>query len=167
MSSGKTPVIDSDEYYDLKILKDGTWIYAGTPITRHNLVKLFASVLKKDDQGDYWLETPYERGRIAVEDVPFIATSVKVQSSGKSQILVFETNLGDQVVLSPTHPLRIAFDQDNQTPRPYILVRGGLEARISRPVYYELTALAVADEKDEGTLGLWSSGKFFPLGKTA
>lgn len=162
----KTPVIDSDEYYGIKILKNGTWLYNGTPINRHNLVKLFASVLHKDGQGDYWLVTPYEKGRIEVEDVPFTAVELRVESSGKDQKLSFRTNLDEWVEAGKGHPLRVEIDPATQEPSPYVMVREGLEARIARTVYYELVKLAVeAEGKEKGTFGVWSNAEFYPVGK--
>jgi hypothetical protein len=161
----KKPVIDSEEYYGIKILRNGTWIYNGSPITRHNLVKLFASVLKKDAAGDYWLITPYEKGRIEVEDVPFMAVEVKVRASGESQELSFRTNLDDWVQAGADHPLRVSFDARTGEPSPYIMVRDGLEARLTRPVYYELVKIAAPDSKDKDLFGVWSGGSFFGIGR--
>lgn len=163
----KKPVIDSEEYYGIKILKDGTWLYNGTPITRHNLVKLFASVLKKDEAGDYWLITPYEKGRIEVEDVPFTAVEMKTAFSGKGQAVSFRTNLDEWVTLDVDHPLRILHDAATGEPSPYIMVRGKMEARITRAVYYDMIKSTVEDENEKGLFGLWSQGKFYPVGKTA
>jgi hypothetical protein len=163
----KKPVIDSEEYYGIKILRNGTWLYNGTPITRHNLVKLFASVLKKDETGDYWLITPYEKGRIEVEDVPFTAVEMKAELSGKDQIVSFRTNLDEWIVLDPEHPLRVIHDAATGEPSPYIMVRDKMEARIVRAVYYDMIKTTVEDEKEKGLFGLWSQGKFYPVGKTA
>jgi hypothetical protein len=165
MSENKKPLHDSEEYYGIKILKNGTWLYNGTPITRHNLVKLFASVLSLDDSGDYWLTTPYERGRIEVEDVPFTAVELKTEASGEAQNLLFRTNLDEWVTLDAAHPLRVDFHPQTGEPSPYILVRGGMEARIVRAVYYELTKLAVPAKDEKGIYGVWSKGLFYPVGR--
>ena len=161
----KKPVIDSEEYYGIKILKNGTWIYNGTPINRHNLVKLFASVLKKDGAGDYWLVTPYEKGRIEVEDVPFSAVELKADGAGRAQALTFRTNIDDWVTADDAHPIRVSFDEGSGAPSPYVMVRDGLEARIARSVYYELVKAAVEDEKEKGLYGVWSKGAFFTIGR--
>jgi hypothetical protein len=161
----KKPVVDSEEYYGIRILKNGTWLYNGTPINRHNLVKLFASVLKKDEAGGYWLITPYEKGRIEVDDVPFAAVEVKTEGAGKAQVLQFRTNIDDWVTADAAHPLRVSFDARNGEPSPYIMVRDGLEARITRAVYYELVKIAAEDEKEQGLYGVWSQGAFFPIGR--
>ncbi len=154
-----------EESYGIRILKDGSWLYNGTPITRHNLVKLFASVLTRDDRGDYWLITPAERGRIEVEDVPFVAVEMKIDAPGPQQILHFRTNLDDWIALSEKNALRIA--ETGGEPVPYIHVRGGMEARIARPVYYDLARMAVPSPTEKNILGIYSSGGFYPLGQVA
>lgn len=159
-----------DENYQMRIARDGTWFYHGTPIGRIALAKLFSTVLKRDAAGDYWLVTPAERGRIAVEDVPFVAVEMKVEGMGEDQTLSFRTNLDEWATAGPDHPIRVADETDpggtlSDTRVPYILVRGGLEARIGRAVFYELVELAVERRTPEGTvLGVWSERTFFPLG---
>lgn len=150
----------STEHYDIKILKDGTWLYQGTPITRHNLVKLFASVLRREADGRFWLITPYERGTIEVEDAPFAAVEIKAEDGAVS----FRTNLDEWVTAGPEHPLRVEF-AGNGEPSPYILVRDGLEARLTRAAYYELVKLAVPDNKQQGLFGVWSLNTFFAIGR--
>jgi uncharacterized protein len=161
----KKPAAGKEEHYRIKILKNGTWLYNGTPIARHNMVRLFASVLRKDAVGGYWLVTPYEKGRIEVEDAPFMAVELKIDGSGKSQALQFRTNVDDWVTAGPANPLRVVFDAKTGEPSPYIMVRDGIEARIARPVYYELAAIAGPDEGDENLYGVWSLGAFFPIGR--
>lgn len=153
----------TNERYDIKILKDGTWLYGGTPITRINMVKLFASVLKKDKKGRYWLETPHEKGLIEVEDAPFAAVELKIKGKGKRQSLSFRTNTDLWVTAGPGHALRVVTDKKTGAPSPYLHVGKNLEARLARPVFYELVKLAVRDEK--GTYGVWSRGEFYTLGK--
>jgi hypothetical protein len=153
-----------DEAYDMRIARDGTWFYHGSPIGRTALVKLFASVLSRDEAGDYWLITPAERGRIAVEDSPFLAVEVKTEGEGEAQSLSFRTNLDEWVTASPDHPVRLSPCSED-TPVPYILVRDRLEARVTRAIFYELVALAVERPALHGTeLGVWSKGVFFSLG---
>ena len=153
------------------IKRDGTWLYRGSPINRKELVCLFASVLKRDAEGAYLLETPAERGRIEVEDVPFIAVELDWSGNGRQQILSFRTNVDQVVTAGNEHPIRVAHDVLTCEPTPYILVRPGagmqgLEARISRAVYYELVALAVPEWVGcRRKLGVWSQGRFFPLGE--
>lgn len=149
---------------DMRIATDGTWFYQGTPIRRLALVKLFSTVLRRDDDGSYWLVTPVERGRVEVEDAPFLAVELERSGKGRSQRLRFRTNVEDWIELDSQHPLRIEQGRDSDEPRPYILVRQGLEARLARSVFYHLAELA-EPEKDgeEERLGVWSNGSFFPL----
>jgi hypothetical protein len=153
------------------IKRDGTWLYRGTPINRKELVCLFASVLKREEDGGFVLETPAERGRIEVEDAPFVAVELCWDGHGQQQTLTFRTNIDQLLVAGPEHPIRIAHDLLTCEPTPYILVRPGaghqpVEARIGRAVYYELVALAEpAMVMGRRMLGVWSSGRFFPLGE--
>lgn len=161
--SPQRPVVNHGDL-DMKIARDGTWFYRGTPIARQSLVKLFASVLRREDDGSYWLVTPVERGRVAVDDAPFLAVEVSSEGSGSSRRLSFRTNLDEIVAAGPDHPLRIDANASGE-PEPYILVRPGLEARLNRPVFYELVDLADAERGDGGgPFGLWSEGVFFDLG---
>ena len=164
ISSRNKPAVQD---FNMKIAMDGTWYYQGTPINRIALVKLFASVLSKDSKGTYWLITPVERGTIEVEDAPFIAVEVNVEKDTRSniEIFVFRTNLDENVVCGPENPLRVQFDPSTEEPRPYILVRNGLEARLTRSVYYELVEMAIEQETEgQKVLGIWSKETFFPLG---
>lgn len=154
-----------EEIYGIKILRNGTWLHNGSPIDRHNLVKLFSTVLQRDADGGYWLVTPVEKGRIEVEDAPFTAVELRVSSSGKSQQLDFRTNLDDWVGVGPMHPLRVAHDAVTGEPSPYVIVRGGMEALVVRSVYYELARLAVPEDGDTGIWGVWSREEFYPIGK--
>ena len=147
---------------DMRIARDGTWFYRGSPINRLPLVKLFASVLRRDEDG-YWLVTPVERGRVIVEDVPFIAVAVDKEGEGREQRLIFRTNLDEIVTAGPAHRLRVETAEDG-TPSPYIVVRPGLEARLARPVFYELVDIADAARTEGEAFGVWSGGAFFELG---
>lgn len=153
--------------YDIRITGDGKWHYQGSPIERMALVRLFASVLTRDGAGDYWLETPAERGRIRVDDAPFLAVEVAVEGAGPQQGLRFRTNIGDWVTADAAHPIQMrpavpGFESGGA--RPYVTLRPGIEALITRPVYYELVELAV-EQRVAGLsgLGVWSGGAFFPL----
>ncbi|WBV43565.1 DUF1285 domain-containing protein [Pseudoroseomonas cervicalis] len=149
---------------DMRIAKDGSWHYKGSPIGRKELVCLFASVLKREPDGSYWLETPAERGTIEVEDAPFVAVEVFWRRCEGRQCLTFRTNLDEMVTADADHPIRVAIDPRSRQPRPYVTVRPGLEARINRAVFYELVALA-EPERVQGreVLGVWSEGIFFPI----
>lgn len=155
-------VIDCGDL-SIRIARDGTWFYHGSPIGRKPLVKLFASVLRREADGTYWLVTPAERGRVEVEDAPFTAVELAALGSGKSQILRFRTNLDEWVEAGPERPIRVAPGDERSGPRPYVLVREGLEALILRPVFYELVALAVPKTAEMQELGVWTHGAFFPL----
>jgi hypothetical protein len=153
------------------IKRDGIWLYRGSPIERKEMVCLFSSVLKRDAEGQFWLETPVERGRIEVEDAPFVAVELDWSGVGREQTLTFRTNVDQLISAGPEHPIRIAHDILTCEPTPYILVRPGqgrlpIEARISRAVYYELVALAEpATVQCRRMLGVWSRGCFFSLGE--
>lgn len=153
---------------DMRIAFDGTWFYMGTPIGRLPLVKLFASVLRHDDDGKYYLVTPVEKCGIAVEDVPFVAVELDTAGTGKDQVLDFRTNVDDHVIIDADHPLRFEDEADTGGLRPYILVRGSLEARVARAVFYQLVNLG-QDEVIDGVsqFGVWSSGQFFPMAESA
>ncbi|MBV8888500.1 MAG: DUF1285 domain-containing protein [Alphaproteobacteria bacterium] len=148
----------------MRIARDGTWFYRGSPIGRLPLVKLFASVLRREADGTYWLVTPAERGRVSVDDVPFLAVALAVEGEGRLQRLIFRTNLDEIVTAGPQHPLRVDTAASGE-PAPYILVRPGLEARLSRPVFYDLVELGAAETSaGESRFGVWSEGRFFELG---
>jgi uncharacterized protein len=152
------------------IRRDGTWLYRGSPINRKELVCLFASVLRREEDGDFVLETPAERGRIEVEDAPFVAVELDWVGVGRQQRLTFRTNVDQLITAGPQHPIRIAHDILTCEPTPYLRVRGTpqapVEARISRAVYYELVALAEpCTTRCRRMLGVWSDGVFFPLGE--
>jgi hypothetical protein len=153
------------------IKRDGLWLYRGSPVGRKELVCLFASVLRRDEDGQFWLETPAERGRIEVEDAPFVAVEMDWTGCGREQCLTFRTNVDELISAGPEHPIRIAHDILTCEPTPYLVVRPGLgrlpiEARICRAVYYELAALAEPGlVHGRRMLGVWSRGRFFPLGE--
>jgi hypothetical protein len=175
VSKGLTPqklTRDVTDCGDLPFLikRDGTWLYRGTPINRKPMVCLFATVLKREADGSYLLETPAERGKIEVEDVPFIAVELEWTGHGTSQSLCFRTNTDQCVTAGPEHPIRIAHDLLTCEPTPYLHIRDGkgsypIEARINRATYYELVALAEPGMlHGRKVLGVWSDGAFFSLG---
>lgn len=149
--------------YDIRILADGTWIHEGRPIRRMQLVKLFSTVLSRDEDGLFWLRTPAEAGVINVDDAPFVAVELFREGYGKSQTLTLRTNIDDYVEVGSEHPLWCIMQAD-KTPRPYVRVRGRLDALISRSVFYELVAIA---EEQDGMFGIYSHGSFFPLGASS
>ena len=150
---------------EMRIARDGTWFYRGSPIARLPLVKLFASVLRREADGHYWLVTPAERGKIEVEDVPFLAVALTAEGQGREQQLIFRTNLDDIVTAGADNPLRVE-TAANGAPAPYILVRDDIEARLARPVFYELVELGREERVEDTTqFGVWSGGEFFRLGE--
>ncbi|WP_417465067.1 DUF1285 domain-containing protein [Kordiimonas sp.] len=151
---------------DMRIARDGTWFYMGTPIGRERMVKLFSTVLRKDDDGKTYLVTPVEKIGITVEDAHFIATNIEVVEEGGQQLLKFTTNVGDEVIAGEKHPIRVEVDDESKEPRPYILVRGRLEALISRNVFYELVDRAVTRKEGGRTyLAVKSGDTTFSLGQ--
>ena len=149
---------------DIRISRDGLWYYLGTPIGREALVRLFASVLRRDEDDRYYLVTPVEKVGIQVEDVPFVAVDVVPSGEGDARRLMFETNVGDWVAAGPEHPIRVQRDLETGEPTPYVHVRGRLEARIDRKSFYRLVDIGEVAERPEGRLfGVWSDGTFFAL----
>jgi hypothetical protein len=140
----------------MKIARDGTWFYRGSPIGRMPLVKLFATVLRHEDDG-FYLVTPVEKVSIEVEDSPFVAVAMTAAGDGEGQELRFRSNLDEEVVAGAKHPLRFRSEKDGSF-TPFVTVKPGLDARLARPVYYDLVELAA---EHQGRLGVWSGGEFF------
>ncbi|WP_417460167.1 DUF1285 domain-containing protein [Kordiimonas sp.] len=151
---------------DMRIARDGTWFYMGTPIGRKRMVKLFSTVLRKDSDGKTYLVTPVEKIGITVEDAHFIATQVEIVEDDGQQLLKFTTNVGDEVIADGDHPITVVVDDDTKEPRPYIRVRGRLDALISRNVFYELVDHAeVVKDDGKARLAIASAGAVFSLGE--
>jgi hypothetical protein len=144
---------------EMRIARDGTWFHQGSPIARKEMVRLFSTILRREPDGSFVLVTPVEKLDIAVEDAPFVAVELKAERAERSASLTFRLNTGDLVTASAEHPLR--FEQAADGPRPYLRVRGALEALLARPVYYELAQIALASADEPA--GVWSEGAFFPL----
>jgi uncharacterized protein len=146
-----------------RIAADGTWFHDGGPILRPEMVKLFARILRREAGADgrpaYALVTPHERHEVTVEDAPFVAVALRSEGEGRLRRVVFVTNIDVEVVAGPAHPIVVRSDSQGG-PRPYLGLDGDMEALIARSVYYDLAALA---EANEGVLGVWSGGMFFPL----
>ncbi|HTZ81166.1 MAG TPA: DUF1285 domain-containing protein [Stellaceae bacterium] len=166
--SGRPPPRDLGDI-GIRIGSDGSWFYRESPITRASLVRLFASVLRREADGAYWMVTPAERARVTVDDAPFLAVELTVEGTGTRQSLSFRTNIDEIVTADSEHPLTIIAGADTDGgPRPYILVRDGLEAKLARPVFYELVDLGREEEIAGVTkFGVWSRNVFFPLGEIA
>jgi hypothetical protein len=148
---------------DMRIARDGTWFYLGTPIGRKPLVKLFSSIIRKDGD-DYFLVTPVEKVGITVEDAPFVAIDFDVENPGPAQTLTFTTQVDDTAVAGPTHPIRVVRDAESGEPSPYILIRTNLEALIDRKSFYRLVDLGTHENhQGDSWFGVWSNGQFFPI----
>jgi len=162
--AGRPPPRDLGEI-GMRIAADGSWFYRGSPITRLSLTRLFASVLQREDDA-FWLVTPAERARISVDDAPFLAVELDVAGTGETQVLSFRTNMDEIVTADGAHPIRVVTDPATTAPRPYILVRDGLEAKLTRPVFYQLVDLGREERVGAATrFGVWSKNEFFPLGE--
>lgn len=164
--SRQSGVVTSPRDFGLKIARDGRWFYRGSPIERPALVKLFASVLRREADGSYWLVTPVERGRIEVEDVPFVAVELVAEGEGEAQRLHLRTNLDQWMTIDAAHPLYVRDVRGHVGPAgpvPYVDMEHGLAARLARPVYYDLVELG---GEVHGRFGVWSAGHFFPLEPT-
>ncbi len=149
---------------DMRIARDGTWFYLGTPIGRLPLVKLFASVLRHDEDGKHYLVTPVEKVGITVDDAPFVAVDARIEGAGGDQTLTFVTNIGDEAVAGPDHPIRVTRDPETGEPTPYIHIRARLEALIDRKTFYRLVEISEhAEFEGARWFGLWSGGVFFPF----
>lgn len=144
---------------DMRIARDGTWFYMGTPIGRAPLVKLFSTIIRRDGD-DYFLVTPVEKVGITVDDAPFVA----VDFNAVGDALVFETNVGDKVTAGPDTPIRVTRDANTGEPSPYVLVRDNLEALIDRKSFYRLVDIGEESQVDGVTwFGVRSAGVFFPI----
>lgn len=156
---------DNQQDIDMRIARDGTWYYQGDPIRREKMVRLFATIIRRD--GDrYFLVTPGEKLGIQVDDAPFVATSVETVEHEGRRKLVFTTNVGDAVVAGPDHPLEVVNDAQTGEPSPYIHVRTNLWALMNRPVFYQLVNMAeeVPDD-DETAMMIDSDGERFVIGR--
>ena len=148
---------------DMRIARDGTWYYMGTPIGRKPMVKLFSTIIRRDGD-DYFLITPVEKVGIQVDDAPFVAVALDVQGQGEQQVLRFTTNVDELIEAGREHPLRVEIDSVTQEPSPYLRVRRNLDALIHRNVFYPLVELAQSRPIDgQLWLGVWSDGEFFPI----
>ena len=143
----------------MRIAADGTWYHEGAPIRREAMVRLFATVLRREPDGTHVLVTPTEKLTIDVDLAPFVATAMSTEGRGRDRRIALQINSGDAVVLGAEHPLRLSTGAGG--PVPLVLVRHGLEASLARPVYYELAEIAVSEGADPP--GVWSNGAFFVL----
>nr|WP_325248437.1 DUF1285 domain-containing protein [Amylibacter sp.] len=148
---------------DMRIARDGTWYYLGSPIGRKPLVKLFSGIIRRDGD-DYFLVTPVEKVGITVDDAPFVAIDFDVENPGPDQRLTFLTQVDDEATAGPDHPIRVERDAETGEPSPYILIRTNLEALIDRKSFYRLVDLGTHSEIDgKSWFGVRSNGAFFPI----
>lgn len=151
----------------LRIARDGTWFYRGSAIQRQGLVRLFASILRKDPDGKTYLITPAEKVDVDVEDAPFLGVELMVSGMSDIQVINVRTNVDDTVTIDAAHPLRFNVQDPSGGLKPYVLIRGRLEALCTRAVYAELVALAVRDpnapDAADAQLGVWSAGHWWAL----
>lgn len=150
----------------LEIRRDGSWWQNGVRFTREKLVRLFSTILRRDSDG-YYLVTPHEKVVVKVEDAPFVGVRVDRHESGGHQVILLTTNVGDVVAVDDEHPIRVVSDRRTGEPSTYVRVRGGLEARLTRPPYYELVGWAEPDPDEEGAMSIASSGQRFQMGRVA
>lgn len=148
---------------EMRIARDGTWFHQGSPIGREAMVRLFSTILRRENDGSYVLVTPVEKLSIEVEEAPFLAVELKGEGQGRDRALAFRLNTGDLVAAGPGNPIRVR--ETPNGPHPYLHVRGGLEALVGRSVYYEMINLALDESSDP--VGLWSNGAFFALDGSA
>ncbi|MCK5574735.1 MAG: DUF1285 domain-containing protein [Sphingomonadales bacterium] len=146
---------------DIRIAKDGTWYYLGSPIGRKELVRLFASILKREGD-EHFLVTPVEKVRIKVDVAPLHAVEMFVDGEGAEQVVTMRTLTDDHIRVDKDHPIRVDEDPQTGEPTPFVHVRDGLEALINRNVFYQLVEMA---EDRDGELGVMSCGTYFPLGR--
>jgi len=148
---------------DIRISRDGTWFYMGTPIGRPELVRLFSTILRKDGES-YVLVTPVEKVGITVEDAPFVAVDFELEGSGQAQTLTFTTNVADTVKAGPDAPIRIERDPKTGEPSPYVRIRANLDALIDRKSFYRLVDIGTSEiYQGKDWFGVWSGGQFFPI----
>lgn len=146
---------------EMRIGRDGTWYHQGAPIRRPAMIRLFSTILRREPDGSHVLVTPVEKLEIDVDATAFRATEMESEGEGPDRRVAFGLDSGDAVILGPDHPLKMVAQEHGPSPR--VLVRHGLEAELTRPVYYELAELALAEGNDPP--GIWSDGAFFPLGQ--
>lgn len=148
---------------DMRIARDGTWFYLGTPMGRMPMVRLFSSILKLEN-GKYYLVTPVEKVGIKVDDAPFVAVDFEISGEGAAQMVTFTTHVGDTATAGPDHPIRVERDAMTGEPSPYVMIRAGLEALIDRKSFYRLVEICVhTRHAGADWFGLWSGGQFFPM----
>jgi len=152
----------------MRIAADGVWYYMNSPIGRKPLMRLFSTVLRRDEDAKYYLVTPVEKCGVEVEDAPFLAVAMTIEGEGRKQRLRFRTNVEDEVTVDIDHPMRFETEAGTEGLKPYVLVRGRLEALVNRPIFYDLVAAGTVERVDGNDwFGVWSSGHFWPMARAA
>jgi hypothetical protein len=168
-ADGRQPPVErwhpeATEDIGLRITADGLWHYRDSPINRPALVKLFASILRREADGKHYLVTPVEKVVVTVEDAPLLAVEMWAEGEGREQALSFRTNLDDLVLCGASQPMRFRSHPVTHAPKPYLAVRHGLEALATRAVYLELVGLGVVEALGDGRwFGVWSRGELFAM----
>lgn len=151
---------------DLRVARDGQWVYKGEPLAREAIVRLFSTILRREEDGDYYLVTPVEKWRIQVDDTPLLAHSLRVVNEGGDQILKLTTNVGETLEIGDEHPLTVGTYPDSEEPRPIIAVRHGVTARLVTAAYYDLAEHVEERQTEDGpVLGVSSHGNFYKIGQ--
>ncbi|MEX2475604.1 DUF1285 domain-containing protein [Marinobacter sp.] len=152
---------------DIRITRDGQWLYKGEPLAREAIVRLFSTILRREDDGEFYLVTPVEKWRITVEDAPLLAHTLVAEGEGAAQTLSLTTNVGESLVIGESHPLVVGTYPSGDEPRPVVMLRHGLEARLVTSAYYDLAEHVVESTSDDGktVLGVWSQGIFYEIGQ--
>ncbi len=168
--SGSKPPIDKwhpelSGDIDIVVSRDGKWLYQGRPIPREAIVRLFSTILRREEDGHFYLVTPVEKWRIQVEDTPLLAHTLEVSGEGRDQMLSVTTNVGETLPVDETHPLVVSTYPETGEPRPVIKMPHGLEARLVTAAYYELADLVVPARDGDDSLGVWSHGNFYKIGE--
>ena len=150
---------------DIVIARDGQWLYQGNPIGREAIVRLFSTILRREEDGHYYLVTPVEKWRITVEDAPLLAHSLQATGEGREQVLSVTTNTGETIEIGEEHPLQIGTYEGTDEPRPVVNLRNGIEARLVTAAYYDLADLVTEESiAGETAIGVWSNGNFYKIG---
>ena len=152
---------------DIRITRDGVWMYQGKPLGRESIARLFSTILRREEDGEHYLVTPVEKWRIKVEDTPLLAHSPQVTGQGREQVVSVTTNMGETLELGPDHPLTLDYYPDSDEPRPVVGVFHGVEARLVTNAWYELAKYATENPQNPDQVGIWSNGEFFNLGQGA
>lgn len=149
---------------DIRIMRDGQWVFKGKPLKREAITRLFSTILRREEDGDYYLVTPVEKWRIQVEDAPLIAHTLAVSGQGAEQQLALTTNMGEELVIGKAHPLTVGRYPDSDEPRPLVDVRHGITARLTTAAFYDLAELVQEINTDDAPyFGVWSDGVLFKI----